>query len=78
MKHLKDNLPILSDDPAFTEKFIPQSSGDAAPSTSKQTSPHEEEVRKQAQAAKCLLEEEEATKQVPTLAPLSPKKEGLK
>ena len=40
MKHLKDNMSIIPDDPTFTEKFIPQSSGDAAPSTSKQVSPH--------------------------------------
>ena len=46
MKHLKDNLLIFPDYPTFTEKFIPQSSGDAAPSTSKQVLPHEEEVRK--------------------------------
>ena len=46
MKHLKDILPIFPGNPAFTEKFIPQSSGDVAPSTSKQILPHEEEVRK--------------------------------
>ena len=46
MKHLKDNLPVFPDGPAFTEKFIPQSSGDVAPSTSKQVLPPEEEVRK--------------------------------
>ena len=45
MKHLKDNLHIFPDDPAFTEKFIPESIGDAALSTSKQILPHEEEVR---------------------------------
>ena len=78
MKLLIDNLPIFPNDPDFTKKFIPQSSGDAVPSTSKQVLPHEEEVRKQAQAAKCFLEEEQATKLVPTFAPLSPKKEGFK
>ena len=78
MKHLKDSLPILLDDPTFPEKFIPQSSGDAAPSTSKQVLHHEEEIREQTEAAKCFLEEEQATKQVPSLGPLSPKKEGLK
>ena len=46
MKHLEDNLPIFPDDPAFTQKFIPHSIGDAVPSTSKQVLPHEEEVRK--------------------------------
>ena len=76
MKHLKDNLPIFLDDPAFTEKFIPQSSGDVAPSTSKEVLPHDKEVRKQAQATKCFLKEEQTTRQVPT--PLSPEKEGLK
>ena len=59
-------------------KFLPQSSGDALPSTCKQVLPYEEEVRKQAQAAKCFLEEEQTTKQVPTPASLTPKKEGLK
>ena len=29
-------------------------------------------------AAKCFLEEEQTTRQVPTPAPLTPKKEGLK
>ena len=35
MKLLRDNFPIFPDDHAFTEKFIQQSSGDAAPRTSK-------------------------------------------
>ena len=46
MKHLKDNLPIFLNDPAFAEKFIPQSSGYVSPSTSKQALPHQEEVIK--------------------------------
>ena len=46
MKHLKDNLPILPDDPAFTQKFMPHFSGDAVPCTSKQVLSHKEEVRK--------------------------------
>ena len=46
MKHLKDNLPIFPDDPTFAEKFIPHSSGDAVPSTSKQVLAHEEDIRK--------------------------------
>ena len=78
MKHLKDNLPIFPNDPVFTEKFIPQSGGDAAPSTSKQMLSHKEEVRKQVQATKCFLEEQQTTRQVPTLGPLNPKREGLK
>ena len=77
MKHLKDNLPVFPDDPAFTEKSIPQSSDDAVPSTSKQVLPHEEKVRQQVQVTKCFLEEEQTTRQVPTLAPLTPIKEGL-
>ena len=51
-KHLKDNLPVFLDAPTFAEKFIPQSSGFASPSTSKQASLHEDEVIKQVQAAK--------------------------
>ena len=78
MKHLKDNTPIFPDDPAFTKKFIPQSSDDADSSISKQVLLHEEEVRLQAQAAKCFLEEEKATRQVPLLLPLTPKNEELK
>ena len=46
MKHLKDNLLIFPDDPAFSQKFILKPSGDTAPSTSKQMLPNEEEVRK--------------------------------
>ena len=45
-KHFKDNLAVFPDDPEFTEKCIPQSSGYASPSTSKQALPHEEEVIK--------------------------------
>ena len=56
-KHLKDNLPVFPDDPAFAEKFIPQSSSYASPSTSKQALPHEKEVIKWAQSTKCFSEE---------------------
>ena len=62
MKHLKDNLPIFPDDPTLTEKCIPQSSGDAAPSTSKQVLPHKEEARKPAQDAKCFLQGDRGNK----------------
>ena len=55
INHYKDNLPISQDDPVFTEKFIPQSSCDAAPSISKQILLHEEEVKKRMQATKCFL-----------------------
>ena len=78
MKQLKDSLPVFPNGPAFTEKFISQSSGDAAASTSKQVLPNKEEFRKWVQAAKCFLEEEQTTGQVPTLVPLTPKREGLK
>ena len=78
---LRDTLKayaLLPDNSTFPEKFLPQSSGDAVPSTSNQFLPHEEEIRKQAQAAKCFIEEEQASRQDPNFAPLSPKKEGLK
>ena len=46
MKHLKDNLPIYPDDPAFSQQFMGASSDDFIPSTSRQSLPHEEEVGK--------------------------------
>ena len=57
---------------------MPSSSGDAIPSTLRHILPHEEEVSKWAQAAKCFFEEEQASSQVPTPAPLTPKMDGLK
>ena len=57
---------------------MPHSSGYAVPSTSKQVLPHEEELRKQAQAAKCFFDKEQSSSQVPTSAPLTPKMKGLK
>ena len=58
MKHLKDNLPIFPDDPAFPQQFISPSSDDVVPSILRQSLPHEEEVSKQAKAAKQFFEEE--------------------
>ena len=51
----------------------PQSGNSASPATLKQLLPHEEEITKWAQAAKCFFEEEQTTP-----APPVPKKEGLK
>ena len=56
---------------------MPPSSGDVS-STSRQILPHEEEVRKQAQAVNCFFEEEQDPSQVSTPAPLTPKMEGLR
>ena len=41
LKHLKDNLPIHPNDPAFSQQFIGASSDDVVPSTSRQSLPHE-------------------------------------
>ena len=46
MKHLKDNLPIFPDDPTFPQQLMSPSSSEAVPSTSRQSLPHEEQVRK--------------------------------
>ena len=78
MKHLKDNLPIFPDDTAFSQQFMSPCSCDAVPSTSRQSLAHEEEVRKQAEAAKCFFEEEQDPSQASTPAPLTPKMEGLR
>ena len=78
IKHLKDNLPIFPDNPTFPQQFMSPSSGDAVPSTLRQSLPHEEEVRKWAGAAKCFFEEEQDPSQVSTPSPLTPKMEGLK
>ena len=46
MKHLKDNVPIYPDDPTFSQQFMGTSSDGVVPSTSRQSLPHEDEVRK--------------------------------
>ena len=69
-KHLKENLPIHSDDPAFSQQFSGVPGDDAVPCTSKQNLPHEEEIRKQAEAAKQFFEEEqdlEVSHTIPTV-----------
>ena len=72
MKHLKDNLPIYPDDPTFPWQFMCTSSDDV-PSASRQSLPHEEEVRKWAKAAKQFFEEEQDPSQVSSPAPPTPK-----
>ena len=57
--HLKDNLPIYPDDPAFSQQFMGVPSDDVVSCTSKQSLPHEEEVRKWAEDAKQFFEEEQ-------------------
>ena len=75
MKHLKDNLSIYPDDPTFSQQFMGTSSDDVVPSTSRQSLPHEEEVRKWAEAAKQFFEEEQDPSQVSSPGP---KMEGLR
>ena len=58
-KHLKDNLPIYPVDPTFSQQFMGIPGDDVIPYTSKQSLPHEEEGRKQAEAAKQFFEEEQ-------------------
>ena len=77
-KHLKDNLPIYPADPTFDQQLMCASSDDVAPSTSRQSLSHEEEVRKWAKAAKQFFEEEQDPSQVSTAAPPTPKIEGLR
>ena len=48
------------------------------PVLSRQSLPHEEEVRKWTEAAKCFFEEEQDPSQVSTPAPLTPKTGGIK
>ena len=77
LKHLKDNLPIYPDDATFSQQFLGVLSDDVVSCTSKQNVPHEEEVRKQAKAAKQFLEEEQEQKVSQTSLPCS-KTERLK
>ena len=84
-KHHKDNLPIFPDEPEFAEKFQPQAGNFTSPSTLKQLLPHEGEIIKWAQAAKCFFKEEQTTS-APQLklsaleqqAPLKPMKHHVK
>ena len=75
LKHLKENLPIYPDDPTFSQQFLTPSD-DVTPCTSKQSLPHEEEVRKWAAAAKQFIEEQNLEVSQTSL-PCS-KTEGLK
>ena len=64
IKHLKNNLSIYPDDPAFSKQLMGISSDDVVFSTSRQCLPHEEEGRKWAEAAKQFFEEEQDPSQV--------------
>ena len=75
LKHLKDNLPIHPDDPTISQQFMSSLSDDVIPSTSRQSLPHEEEVRKWAEAAKQFFEKEQDPSQVSCPGP---KVEGLR
>ena len=57
LKHIKENLPIYLDDPAFFQQFAED---EAIPPTSKFTPelPHAKVIHKRAEAAKQFLEEE--------------------
>ena len=59
LKHLRDNLPIYPDDPTLLQQFMGVPSDGVVPSTSRQSLPHEVEVRKWAEAAKQYFEEEQ-------------------
>ena len=75
LKHLKDNLPIYPNDPAFFQQVMGVPSDDVIPCTSKQSLPCEEEVRKWAEAAKQFFEEEQDLSQA---SPPYLKTEGLR
>ena len=77
LKHLKENLPIHPDDPKFTQQFACVPEDGAIPHTSKQNLPHEEVIRKWAQAAKQFFEEEQDLEGSQMSFPCS-KTEGLK
>ena len=70
-------MSIFPDDPTFPQQFISPSSGDAVPSTLRQSLPHEEEVIKWTEAAKGFFEEEQNPSQVSTPTPLTPKMKRL-
>ena len=77
LKHLKENLSIHPDDPTFSHQLSGVTSDDAVPCTSKQNLPHEEEIRKWAEAAKQFFEEQQDLEVSETSLPCS-KTEGLK
>ena len=66
LKHLKENLPIHPDDPDFFQQFACVPGDDTMPSTSKpkQNLPHEEGIRKWAEAAKQFFKENKTWKVV--------------
>ena len=70
MKHLKDNLPIYPDDPAFPQQFMCTSRDGVVPSTSRQSLPHEEEVRKLARLPNSSLRKNKT----PVKSPFQPLK----
>ena len=79
LKHLAENLSIHSDDPNFSQQFAHIPGDDAMPSTSKpkQNLPHEEVIRKWAEAAKQFFKEEQDLESSQASLPC-PKTESLK
>ena len=67
LKHLKENLPIHPDDPTFSQQLACVPGDDAIPHTSKQNLPHEEVIRKWAEAAKQFLKKSKTWKVVKLL-----------
>ena len=57
-------LPIYPDDLTFSQHFMGTPSDGVVSSTSRQSLPHDEEVRKWAEAAKQFFEEEQDLSQV--------------
>ena len=76
---MKENLPIHTDGPNFSQQFACVPGDDAIPSSSKprQSLPHEEVIRKWAEATKQFLKEEQDLESSQTSLPC-PKTEGLK
>ena len=75
LKHLKDNLPIYPDDPTFSQQFMSTSSDDVVPSTSRQSLPHEEEVKNGQKLPNSSLRKNKT----PVKSPLQdPKMEGFR
>ena len=72
-KTLQGQHADFPDEPEIAEKVQPQSDNSTSLSTCKQLLPHEDEIIKQLQTAKCFFKEEQAT-----LVSLVPKNEGLK
>ena len=74
---MKENLPIHPDDPNFSQQFAHVPGDDDIPSTSKpkQNLPHEEVIRKEAEASEQFFKEQNLESSQTSLP--CPKTEGL-